>query len=1112
MLRVLLVALAALVASSSPPAAAQVGFNVFNGRNHPEIDWQVAETARFEIMYPAHLAGIENHAAAIAEVTLDSLVANLSPPGGEPIAFPGKIRIYLSDEDEIANGVAFDIGRSGYTAIWVHVNDFASIWTGDVKWLRKVLAHELAHLVHYRAVRSNVGLLQNLLADAMPSFWAEGLAQYQTERWDAQRGDRWLRTATFEDRLNYDDGTSPSNGRLKYAVGNSQIRYLADAYGDSTVAKILAHRDPALFGFARVNDFQTAFQKVTGASYRDFNEEWRKHVNVYYNTQAGQMERLDSLGTKPLAFPGQIIYEVAYSPDTTQIAAVVLTSLNRPVTRLFVMNNVGADSTKGRETNVLAEGAVVGPIAWHPDGTHIAYARSHRGRYGSLVRDLYTVELATERQRQVTDNRRATSPSYSPDGRQLAFVGVAGETANLFTLDLETGAETAVTAFTGDVQIPTARWSPDGARIAFSIFDAEGRRDLATVELATGAVTRLPTGPDVAPYERDDRLPVWNAAGDSLAFTSLRDRAPNVFATAAVPAGVPRGSDLAGAARGMGDGGRGMDVRPASVMAAADREPSSSLPDSDSASSTGASSSAAASPLPDHPSTSRVPHVASGSPSPNPQSPTPSPQEQRVTFLYDGATVHDWLPPDSLHPAGRLVLVSTETKRRDRVFVVDARRRPTVAADAVRVPEAYASWTTHRPPALIPDRIEPDGDLVQERYRYNSWKNITHGLTLPFPYGDPGPDGQLFTGDDDWGVFANSLWLEPLGKHQILALAGISITQPVDKSFLLLSYVNKQLAPTIALDLYRFPSPSSFYGNGVLVEDLTGGDVSATLPLDVLDKPYSTFLLGSRLRYAYAEPFELRSFTGGETEVDLGGDGADLPVPEAGMRFDLQLGVAYKFQRPYRYNVITPLDGTGVRARVTAGAPILGSDNEFVRPDLLAYYVSPEIGLGHVFAKGRATAQFGRQLAQDYVGLARFDDVDVQVPFVGAITLDDAERVRGYRRYAVGSRVLFGSVEYRLPILFDLQTTVLGLARFGAVAPALFADAGVVWSGADFDGAVRRVGVGGELKNVVSIAGFEFLHAVGLGVPGDRLDDVWDGSLPWSDVDLYYRFQAAVPF
>jgi len=1098
MVRCLLVVLLVCLASSSVPATAQVGFNVFNGRNHPEIDWQVAETARFEIMYPAHLAGIEAEAAAIAEVTLDSLIANLSAPDGPPISFPSKIRIYLSDEDEIANGVAFDIGRSSYTAIWVHVNDFATIWTGDVKWLRKVLAHELAHIVHYRAIRSNVGLLQNLLAEGIPSFWAEGLAQYQTERWDAQRGDRWLRTATFEDRLNYNDGTSPNNGRLKYAVGNSQIRYLTDTYGDSTLAKILAHRSPALFGLASVHDFALAFRRVTGKSYREFNEEWRKHVNVYYNTQAGQMERLDSLGVEPLAFPGQIIREVAFSPDTTQIAAVVLTSLTRPVTRLFVMNNLGADSTKGRETNVLVEGSIVGPISWHPDGSQIAYTRSHRGRHGAILRDLYTVDVETERSRQLTDNRRATSPSWSPEGRQLAFVGVSGTTANVFLLDVETGEERALTDFRGDVQIPTARWSPDGQRIAFSLFDADGRRQLATVDVTTRERVELATGGGVPAWEQDDRLPVWNAAGDSLAFTSLRDGAPNGFVVRADGAGEPVNSDLASdsaSANGKGQGARGMN--PASVT--------------DTLSPARSGDSAAAN--------DALPILWGNLP--RPSSPIPHPDERsesRITFLYDGATVHDWLPPDSLHPAGRLVLVSSETKRRDRVFVVDAQRRPTLSPSAVRVPDAYASWTEHRPPARLPDVIEPDETLIQERYAYNSWKNITHGLTLPFPYGDPGEDGELFTDDDDWGVFANSLWLEPLGKHQILALAGISITRPIDRSFLLFSYINKQFAPTLTLDLYRFPSPSSFYGNGVLVEDLTGGDLSATLPLDVLDKPYTSFLAGARLRYAYASPFDIFA-SGGlfspsrpDDEIDLGGDGEDLPQPQAGTRFDVQLGIAYKFQRPYRYNVITPLDGTGIRARVTAGAPILGSNNEFIRPDVLGYYVSPTIGLGQFFLKGRATAQFGRQLAQDYVGLARYDDVDIQVPFVGAITLDDAERVRGYRRYAVGSRALFGSLEYRLPILFDLQTTVLGFAKFGAVAPALFADAGMVWSGSDFDNAVQRVGIGGELKNVVDIAGFQFLHALGLGIPADRAGDAWDGSLPWGDVDLYYRFQAAVPF
>ncbi len=210
--------------------------------------------------------------------------------------------------------------------------------------------------------------------------------------------------------------------------------------------------------------------------------------------------------------------------------------------------------------------------------------------------------------------------------------------------------------------------------------------------------------------------------------------------------------------------------------------------------------------------------------------------------------------------------------------------------------------------------------------------------------------------------------------------------------------------------------------------------------------------------------------------------------------------------------MIAPLDGTGLRARVTAGAPILGSDLCFVRPDLLGYWVGPTLGVGRVYVKGRATAVVGDQLAQDYVGLARYDDVDIQLPYLGALTLDDAERVRGYRRYAVGTRALFGSVEYRLPILFDLQTNLLGLVRLGAVAPALFADGGLVWTGDDLDGGVKRLGVGGEVKNVVSIGGFEILHALGVGVPAGRLDEVWNGSLPWDDVDLYYRIQAAVPF
>ena len=1074
MRRLVFVGLLALLAG--PAARAQIGFSASNGRNHPELTWVVARTAHFEIVYPDRLAGIEAQVAPVAEATLAAVAANLGV--SSPITFDDPVRIYLSDEDEIANGTAYNFGASGFTTIWVRVNDAADVFSGDAQWLRKVVAHELTHLIHYRAVQSNIGLLSSFFADPLPRAWTEGLAQYQTERWDAQRGDRWLRTAVFEDRIGYEDGQSAWNGRLLYAVGNSQVRHLAEQQGDSTIARILAHRTPVLFGLGRVNDFQRAFRAVTGEPFSTFQEAWRQHVNVYYNTIAGQMERLDSLGTSPLALPGQVVYDVAFSPDTLQVAVVALPSLARPVRRLYVTANPGRrrarrdsaavadslgatqaeppDETSARASDVpvprglriLAEGAIEGAIAWSPDGTRIAYSRLHRGAHGTLLNDLYVVDVASGRQRRLTTNRRASSPTFAPDGRRLAFVaaanpdGSSSETANVFVLDTETGQETPLTRFTGVVQITSARWSPDGRQIAVALFDT--RRDLATVDAATGAVTRLATdagNPDEA--LRDDRLPVWSPDGRTLAYTSLRDGAPNVFV--------------------VGDMGWG-------IARAAARRNEQSAADSASA-------------------VSRIPYPASPA------------GDARVTYLFDGAEVRGWLPPSAGHPEGRLVLLATETKRRDRIYVVDAARRPTVAVDTLVVPDAYARWTAQRPPREVPTDIAPDASLVTQRYPYRSFRHLTHAITLPLPYADPA--------NNDYGVFVNSLFFEPLGKHALVLLAGVSVTQPVAKSFLLLEYVNRQFAPTLTLDLYRFPSPSSFYGNSVLVEDLTGGDVSATLPLDVIDRPFTDLVAGLRLRYAYADPLNLADFS----DLDAAGD--SLLTPEAGTRADVQLGLAYKFQRPYRYNVIAPFDGTGARIRTTLGAPILGADRWFVRPDLLAFATSPAVPLlggTRLFVQGRATAVFGEQLAQDYVGLSRFDDVDVQLPFVGAVTLDDAERVRGYRRYAVGTRALFGSVEVRGPVVADLQTTLLGLVRLGAVSPTLFADGGLVWSGSSLDGAVRRLGVGAELKNVVSVVGFEILQSVGVATPASRLGAAFDGDIARDDLDIYYRIQAALPF
>ena len=264
------VAVLLLLCATIGPAEAQ-SFSTVTGRNHPEIDWRTATTEHFKIVHPARLDDIAAEAAPIAEATYDTLSANLD------VTFDERIEVYLTDQDAIVNGFAVPFG-GGYTDIWVHTNDWAYAFSGSAPWLRLVLAHELVHIFHYEAVRTGLGIWALALGGSFPRFWTEGLAQYQAETWNAQRGERWLRAAVLDDALSYDDGRSLWNGRLLYASGHSQVRYFAQQHGDSTLADVLHHKSDVLFGLAEVHNFENAFRTEVGQSYETFYEQWPASV------------------------------------------------------------------------------------------------------------------------------------------------------------------------------------------------------------------------------------------------------------------------------------------------------------------------------------------------------------------------------------------------------------------------------------------------------------------------------------------------------------------------------------------------------------------------------------------------------------------------------------------------------------------------------------------------------------------------------------------------------------------------------------------------------------------------------------------------------------------
>lgn len=505
MLRTLL--LAALLAST---AGAQ-GFDTSSGRHHPELDWKVARTEHFRIHYPERLAGIEVEAAALAEASYDALSANLG------VTFDRPIRIYLSDEDAIVNGFAVPIG-AGYTNIWVHQNESANTWTGRDKWLRRVIPHELAHIFHYRAVRSDLGGLADLFGDAVPRVWTEGLAQYLTEEWDSERGERWLRQAVLEGRPRYTDGAGLLNGRLLYASGNSQVRWFAWQYGDSTLANLLAHRSPVLFGLGSVHDPDAAFQATIGQSYAGFVDDWRRHVRVQYGARAIALDTPDSLASRA-GVSGAYLWAVRPAPgsDTTRMAVHRTRSLTRPIRELVVTGQAGRLVDRGR---------IVGAPAWSADGRFLAWSRTDYAQFGSLLTDLHILDTQTGRRRQLTRSRRAQHPAWSADGR-LAFVVSQGGSAQVWTArlgaDLELTDVRQVTRLPDDTQIGSLAWHPTADTLAASLFEDDGLRRIHLIDPAAARTT------PITPADQDSRLPAWKPDGTELAFTSLRDGVPNTF-------------------------------------------------------------------------------------------------------------------------------------------------------------------------------------------------------------------------------------------------------------------------------------------------------------------------------------------------------------------------------------------------------------------------------------------------------------------------------------------------------------------------------------------------------------------------------------------------------
>ena len=502
----------------------------------PSFTWTTLESPHFLIHYHQGGEALARKTAQIAEDVHTRLVPRIK---WEPVK---KTQVVLVDAMDEANGMTTVMPYNIMFLLLTQPVGAPGFGTTPYEdWMRMLITHEYAHVLQIDMVTGGLGgVMQPVFGrfyfpNALQPIWLiEGLAVYEeTEQTAGGRGrsagaDMVLRMATLEgpfpllSQMSVFPDTWPQ-GDVPYLFGGSFTRYIADTYGREKLADLSLTYSGRGFPFL-VN---STADRALGAYYGKLYRGWRDELRVNYSRQHEAVKAKGMTASTALTRKGYQTLAPSFSPDGTRIAYLVANGDEFP--GIYVMNADGTGDRKLTE-NLSPSSATGSTLAWSTDGNRLYYTKIEvRGT--NFYDDLYYYDMKKDREVRLTKKLRARDPQPSPDGKKLLFVMNRMGMTRLASLDLASGRkglagqkDVVYLTAESELQYECPRFSPDGSKIAVSLWQPGGYKDVWILD-STGAKI------DEVMHDRAiDGSPAWSPDGNVLYFSSDRTGIYNLYA------------------------------------------------------------------------------------------------------------------------------------------------------------------------------------------------------------------------------------------------------------------------------------------------------------------------------------------------------------------------------------------------------------------------------------------------------------------------------------------------------------------------------------------------------------------------------------------------------